>query len=241
MNVINLRHYSWLFEHRVFLYLCFISLFIWILLLIQDLALIQLIGLTHFEHHGNFEKNHGFMLAPLNQILSLHWISMLLVMMLPLLFLSIDQVIQKNFKRKRIWGILLFFGGYIVLWSSAGMILSIMTLVLSRLLDSSFLLSLFILIAMILWQVTPYKQMSLNRCHFDAPINPFGIRAGIDCFLYGLKKAGYCITGCWPFMWLCIAWMQPTMYIMPVFTMFLLYESLRPKRAEVWGLKIINI
>ncbi len=36
-------------------------------------------------------------------------------------------------------------------------------------------------------------------------------------------------------MWLCIAWMEPMMYIMPLFTLFLLVEQIQPKRREIWG------
>ena len=136
---------------------------------------------------------------------------------------------------------LAFFIDYIVFWTFIGIVLLFLTEILNSILDSSKELVLgCILVILLFWQATPWKQMSLNRCHIPPMINPFGLQSVIDCFSYGLKKAFYCVGTCWPLMWISLVTMQHTMYLMPLFTFMMYFEQNLPWKPEQWRIPYLS-
>ncbi|MCU4491373.1 DUF2182 domain-containing protein [Acinetobacter guillouiae] len=237
----KIKNYFSLFKRKSFMIVMKIALLVWLWLIFQNLlSMEQSIAVefvhgehSHHVHQTNYYENS--ILSAIHNTINMHWFLMLIAMMLPLLFLSVEDVHKKNFKRKRKLSLILFFIGYMFFWTLIGILLSILTHYLNELLNNQIILACLIIVVLVLWQITPYKKISLNRCHLPANINPFGLQSGIDNFKFGIKKAWYCVGACWPFMWLCIAWMEPMMYIMPLFTLFLLVEQIQPKRREIWG------
>lgn len=230
----KIKLYLSLFKRKSFSVIAATALGLWLVLIAEDLMLNRHTSLSHahelHSHHVHQLSHHAINFY---DVINLHWFLMIIVMMFPLLFLAVEDVIKRSFKRKRAISLAFFFLGYMLLWTCVGSLLFIAT----HYLNLIFANHLFVLVIMVflLWQITPYKKMCLNRCQTPSYIRPFGVYAIRDSFIFGLKKGCYCVGTCWPLMWLCIIWMQPMMYVMPLFTILLLYEQLTPRRAEVWG------
>ena len=234
----TIEKYCSLFGRKYFAISVKIALLIWLWLIFDSFIYIEsthVHGDISHHVHKDIDTKHPVLLA-MNSIFSMHWLLMLLSMMLPLLFISIEEVVKNNFKRKVKINLSLFFIGYVIFWAITSIVLITVSFYLNKILSNQLLLGFLFLLISILWQCTPYKKYFLNRCHLPAKINPFGIRSSIDSFTFGIKKSFYCVGTCWPIMWICLVWMQPTMLIMPFLTIFLLDEQLSPRRYEKWGL-----
>lgn len=239
----KIKKYFSLFERKSFLIAVKIAFLVWIWLIFQNLLLIDhhTVNFVHDElsHHAHHNiESENSILSAIYGTINMHWFLMLIAMMLPLLFLSIEEIIKKNFKRKRKLSLVLFFIGYIFFWTIISIVLLAITSYLDQILNSRIIIGCLMVLVFILWQATPYKKISLNRCHLPANINPFGLQSSIDSLKFGIQKAFYCVGTCWPMMWLCLIWMEQMMFIMPLFTIVLLIEQISPKRPEKWGLRI---
>ena len=46
------------------------------------------------------------------------------------------------------------------------------------------------------WQVSPYKQWCLNKCHDNRPLRVFGVEADLDAFRFGWTRGVWCAASC---------------------------------------------
>lgn len=182
-------------------------------------------------HHHHMEHSQSL----LSKVLTLHWVLMLISMMLPLHADAIINIWMKNFPKKRYLSIISFLLGYILIWSFVGVVSYAVMEYLKILTLGNEGISLFVIIGFtIIWQASPWKQRSLNRCAFIPVIRPFGVKAYIDSFKYGIQKASWCVGSCWALMLLSLFFMEKTMWIMPVFTVIMFMEQILPLRKEKW-------
>lgn len=185
-------------------------------------------GHGHHHHHINSP-------SVIDQVFNIHWVLMLIAMMLPLHADAIKYVWGKNFPNKRYISILCFWVGYIIVWSIVGLISYAFMSGLEQLYGENSLITLLIfLFLLVVWQASPWKQRSLNRCGFIPVIYPFGWRAFKDSFVYGLKKAGWCVGSCWALMLVSLFLMESSMWMMPLFTVIMFTEQILPLRKEQW-------
>lgn len=131
----------------------------------------------------------------------LSWLVMIVAMMPPLLSGPLLHIWRRSFSRRRPRALAGFLLGYLSIWIVVGVVLVPFALVLSGLsLANGFWPVLPAILVAIFWQLTPYKQQSLNRCHERPPLAAFGTQADIDVLRFGLARGISCAGSCWAFM-----------------------------------------
>jgi predicted metal-binding membrane protein len=141
--------------------------------------------------------------APLSALMPA-WLAMMLAMMPPLLASPLRHVWHRSLRRRRRRAAMLFVLGYALIWVAAGSLLFATALVLGSV--SADLPSLALAaIIVIAWQGTPFKQISLNRCHGRPPLAAFGFRAEVDALRFGAGHGAWCVGSCWALMLLPLA------------------------------------
>lgn len=192
----------------------------------MDLAYLANIGerlvfVWHTNSSGNMMSN---------------WLLMLLAMMSPLLAQEVTYLWQRSLARRRLRAVLLFAAAYLLVWSLAGALIMLASLVLRLAMGDMRWCFATLLMLALLWQISPVKQYCLNRCHSRPRLAAFGWQADRDSLRYGLQTALWCGSTCWawmlaatvagpfhfPFMLLCSAW--------------LLIDRQAPGRIPAWQL-----
>jgi predicted metal-binding membrane protein len=125
------------------------------------------------------------------------WVVMLVAMMLPLLGPPIRHVLDRSLAARRARSVALFLAGYVALWLAAGVVLGAMSQV-----ARASAPPLAALAAVLLWQVSPWKQVCLNRLHAHPALAAFGTRADWGALRFGLAHGFWCAGSCWGLMFL---------------------------------------
>jgi len=163
------------------------------------------------------------------------WLVMLLAMMPLLLAGPMATLWQRSLVRLRPLAVLSFVAGYVLVWSAAGIALTLLSISLTLLAgDSLWHAAALGLLAGLLWQATPLKQKSLNRCHASPRISAFGWHVVRDCLNYGMTKGGWCVLACWPAMLLPMLVPQGHLLVMLLCSIWLVRERLRMPRLARW-------
>lgn len=163
------------------------------------------------------------------------WLVMLLAMMPLLLVGPMFTLWQRSLPRRRPLALLAFLLGYVAAWSVAGVVLTLASVGLKMLAgDRLWLATALALLVALLWQATPLKQRSLNRCHASPRIATFGWQMARDCLGYGMTKGGWCILACWPAMLLPMLVQQGHLLVMLLCMLWLVHERQRMPRPVRW-------
>ncbi len=168
-----------------------------------------------------------------------HWLMMLVAMMSPLLIGPIRHLWRSSLSRKRWLAIVSFLISYVAIWMLAGLVLMLSVRLLQLLMiDEWFAVPGIALVLLMIWQVSPWKQASLNHCHWTPRIYPFGLTFVGDCLRYGMVAGFWCIGGCWSLMLLplTIPWAPVSFSLMAVIELILMIERYQPSRPAVWHL-----
>lgn len=169
--------------------------------------------------------------------LTLTWLAMVLAMMPPLVASPLLHVWYRSLKRRRFYAVALFVFGYALVWFSAGIPLALGALLLGSVAESVSLPAFAIatLLALI-WQVSPLKQISLNRCHGRPTLAAFGYSADADALRYGLGHGMWCVGTCWGLMLLPLT-VTGLMHwsVMVAITYMLIVERVRGPAPASWG------
>jgi predicted metal-binding membrane protein len=162
------------------------------------------------------------------------WALMIAAMMSPLLIAPLRHVQERSFAKRRARAMFLFAAGYMAVWMAAGMGLQAMALA-ARWAEPAPLtgLGLAAVIA-VLWQVSPAKQWSLNRCHHRPHLAAFGAAADRDAFGFGLANGVPCVGACWALMLLPLFLVQAHLLAMVAVTLFILAERLENPAPLAW-------
>ena len=159
--------------------------------------------LSFADHARHNSGSYSFFSLP---TVALHWTTMIVAMMFPLLIGQLRIVAARSLWDRRDLAMALFICGYVSVWLVFGVAVEIV-LELGRtiapilrpfLIPSSFLLA-------ALWQLAPQKKRGLVACHLTMPLAPSGWRADRDCCRYGFRTATSCCISCWAFMFVCAA------------------------------------
>nr|WP_295922847.1 DUF2182 domain-containing protein [uncultured Dyadobacter sp.] len=162
------------------------------------------------------------------------WALMLLAMMTPTLIQPIHHIRANSFVRQRMRLTLLFVLGYFAAWIAAGAAFVTIMLGAKVLMPGSFLPALLVGVAALIWQSSPAKQRSLNRCHHHKPLSAFGTRADRDAAAMGLTHAGWCLYSCWSAMLFAMLLPAGHMMAMAVVSVLAICERLAPPRTPRW-------
>ncbi|PWB35439.1 hypothetical protein DCO48_03200 [Pseudomonas sp. SDI] len=167
---------------------------------------------------------------PLGPLLA--WWLMLLAMMPLLLGGPLQLLWRRNLARHRTIAIVLFVLGYLLVWTLAGALLTLASITLKVLAGDAAVV--WAVLAALLWQASPAKQMSLNRCHFPPRLSLFGWPMARDSLRYGLINGSWCIAACWPAMLLPSLVEQAHGLVMFVCMLWLVRERMLPARPARW-------
>jgi predicted metal-binding membrane protein len=162
------------------------------------------------------------------------WVLMVLAMMPPLVIASLRHVRDRSFARRRERATILFVTGCSVVWMTAGVVLQIAAFT-ARSVVPVPVLSFGIAVAVaLLWQVSPAKQWSINRCHRRPHLAAFGAAADRDVFIFGLMQGVSCLGSCWALMLPMLVMSQGHMLGMLPVTLFAFGERFEGPAPLAW-------
>lgn len=162
------------------------------------------------------------------------WGLMLLAMMPPLLAAPLYHVWLGSLAQRRLRAWLVWLAGYGVVWLAAGAVLLGVKLALLGLAGPSYPLAAAAALVALVWQLSPAKQIALNRCHRRRPFAAFGFAADRDLFCQGLEHGAWCVASCWALMLFPLLLPQGHLVAMLAATVLTFCERLDPPRAPAW-------
>lgn len=168
-------------------------------------------------------------------LLAWSWGLMLVAMMAPLLAAPLEHVRIGSFARRRVRSWACWVAGYGLVWSAAGVMLLAAKLTLLGLIGASYLCALVAAGVALLWQVSPMKQIALNRCHRRRPFAAFGFAADRDLFCAGVEHGAWCVISCWALMFFPLLLPQGHLAAMAAVGVLMYCERLDPPAAPAWG------
>lgn len=161
------------------------------------------------------------------------WALMLAAMMVPTLSGPIRHVYDHSFADRRRWAIALFVAGYGAAWIGAGFVaVPVATeVVLFGSPPAAIMLG---AIASLVWQCSPAKQHSLNRCHIHRELAAFGRAADFDALRFGVVHGGWCVSSCCALMVIPMLIGRGHLTAMAIVTLWILTERLDPPTLPQW-------
>jgi predicted metal-binding membrane protein len=124
---------------------------------------------------------------------------MTVAMMTPLVIPNVRWLAGASLRRRRARAVVLFLGGYFIVWLPVAFALAVGVSVLAALVGPQAALVVAFAAAGA-WQFSGAKHAALRRCTATAPIPPRGPRADRGCVRYGIGVAAGCVTSCWAVM-----------------------------------------
>ena len=170
--------------------------------------------------------------------LAVGWAVMLAAMMLPTLYDPLIHLRERSFRRVRRWSSLLFIGGYVTVWMLAGVVFLGVALTIRIAAPSAYWPLILSSVAALIWQISPWKQTALNRCHRRPSLAAFAPAAYRNALSLGLRHGLWCIASCWGLM--LVALLAPAHHtaIMAMATLAIWAERLEQARAPQWQVRL---
>ena len=169
------------------------------------------------------------------------WSLMLLAMMPPLLAPGLRRVWVSSLTRKRWRAIVAFVMAYAVVWFAAGAALfplAIWLQTVSGVRTGGALI--FAIAAALIWQVSPAKQVCLNRCHGRPRLSAFGLAADLDAARYGVMTGFWCLGACWALMLAPLVAGSGHLLLMAAAAVLITFERQLPARPARWRLPSLH-
>jgi len=167
----------------------------------------------------------------------LGWLAMLTAMMLPALVSPIYHIYTSSFTRRRFRSITLFFVGYGAIWMVVGILLVAIDLVIQLSVPHLYVLflpAMGALFAAIVWQCSPLKQRTLNRCHSHEELAAFGFAADRDALGFGVRHGIWCAGSCWALMLFPMVLPRGHVIAMAAMAILIFGERLEQPRPPCW-------
>jgi predicted metal-binding membrane protein len=164
--------------------------------------LLLVVGSAMRPDHAIGSHHHGQSMTGVSQVTvgAVNWLLMLVAMMSPVLIQPIQFVRSSGLSRRRTRTTLLFVIGYSCVWVAAGAPMLAASEWLASFGPIPGLQPAIAVVVGIVWQCSPVKQVSLNRCHVFYELAAFGRAADVDAFRFGVTRGGWCLSSCWAFM-----------------------------------------
>ena len=173
-------------------------------------------------------------------MLMLDWCAMLLAMMPPLLGEPLAHLRRRSLARRRARAISAFVAGYGAVWLAAGIILLAAAMAIAA---AATAMGVPVLLAVggiaVAWQMTPARQICLNRCHWLPRLSAFGFAADRDCVSFGLAHGFWCAATYAPLMLPPLTAPQIHLPLMALLSASLMLERMAPAQPEVWSLRLL--
>lgn len=126
----------------------------------------------------------------------LHWTAMIAAMMLLLLLPHVHVIAARTPRSSRHAIIALFVAGYAIAWIAFGTALIGTAAALGGVAAQWWWLAAAAYAAAALWQISPMKKRTHNRCHGFRPLRAHGWRAGSDAVSFGVAHGTRCLGSC---------------------------------------------
>ena len=165
------------------------------------------------------------------------WLLMLTAMMLPALATPVHHIYKSSFTHRRFRSITFFLFGYGAVWILIGaMLMAIELIVLLAFPHPSeaYLAGVAALFIAIVWQCSPIKQRTLNRCHSHPELAAFGMAADLSALRFGLAHGIWCACSCW--LWMLASMLLPKwdLLAMALVSLLVFSERLEQPRIPSW-------
>lgn len=171
------------------------------------------------------------------QVLAMGWGLMVAAMMLPTLAGTLGYVRARSLGRLRGRLVALVICGYLAVWLAAGPVMLGLALALHLAAPGGGQVFIAALAVALLWQVSPWKQAALNRCHRRPAIAAFAPEAYGDALRLGLGTGLWCLQSCWALMLASLLAPGWHFAAMAVVALFIWAERLEPPRPPAWRLR----
>ena len=162
------------------------------------------------------------------------WFLMFVAMMAPVLIAPIQFVRGSSFARRRTRSMLLFSGGYAAIWIFAGVAMLSVAGAMSASIAPPYMTVVAVLVIALIWQCSPPKQISLNRCHTRPTLAAFGRAADTDALTFGLSHGVSCVGSCWAWMLLPLLVPAGHLAAMVAVAILIVSERLDKPAPPVW-------
>lgn len=176
----------------------------------------------------------AFLVAVPPSRLAAGWGLMIVAMMLPTLGDALVHLRARSLRRLRAPGAALFLAGYAAVWALGGAVLLALAVALRIAAPAPALPLVLALAVALVWQVSPAKQVALNRCHRRPSLAAFGAAACRDALGFGLRQGFWCLASCWALM--AVALLVPGHHLaaMALVAACIWAERLEPARPPRW-------
>lgn len=166
------------------------------------------------------------------------WALMLVAMMLPLLVVPLVHVRSRVLPRCRVPAQSACVAGYGLVWMTAGgdMIAAMVWIRLGLTDGWQAHAAVALAVLALFWQVTPWKQRALNRCHARPELRGAPRAALWDAWVFGLGQGVWCVLSCWALMALALAVPKWHLAAMAVVSLWIWAERLDPPARPSWRL-----
>jgi predicted metal-binding membrane protein len=91
-----------------------------------------------------------------------------------------------------------------------------------------------------MWQVSPWRQICLNHCHWVSRLSLYGLAADRDCLHFGFIKGFWCVGSCWALMFFPLVSGAAGLPLMLLITIYLFIEQYEPARPGQWGIPLLR-
>jgi predicted metal-binding membrane protein len=170
--------------------------------------------------------------------LALGWTLMVAAMMFPLLPRPLQHVRERSFTSRRTRVMLLFIASYLSVWLAAGIGLQPLAIVLRLAIPVPLASVTVAALLALAWQVSPAKQVCLNRCHRQPHLAAFGAAADRDALVFGLTHGASCAGACWALMLVPLVTGRGHLLAMIAISAFILCERLERPGPPTWKWRI---
>ncbi|GAB3785243.1 copper chaperone [Nocardioides ungokensis] len=173
-----------------------------------------------------------------NLDVGLGWVLMVTAMMAPLLIPAVRHVYARSLRRRRRRAIGLVTVGSMSVWMLGSLALLVVASLLRSVTGSTQLAWAAGLVVAVVWQLSPWKQYSLNRHCTQPPLPSFGWSADRAALRYGVTHAAWCLASCWALMLVALlapAWHLAVMLVVSVWVWVEPFE--RPARPS-WRIRV---
>jgi len=178
-----------------------------------------------------------FFVSPVHVAVS--WLLMLVAMMTPLLAEPVRHLRLRSLARRRTRALVLFLAGYLAVWMAMAPVLVIAAVLIRVVAGNLGIAPLLPAAALALvWQASPWKQISLNRCHLTPRLAPFGWAADRDCLRFGVVNGLWCVGTCWALMLVPLVSHDGHLPLMALAAVILVAERLRAARPARWRIPL---
>ena len=168
---------------------------------------------------------------------SLGWLLMIVAMMGPMTLPAIVHIHVSTFANRRRRAVALFLLGFMAVWVMPGLAMTALGTAVRDATANTYVPAALAALVACVWQVSPFKQRCLNRCHAHRPLSPFGLRADVDALRLGLRHGLWCIGTCWALMLAMVLLPGWQLAAMVVVSALAFCERLDPPTAPAWRLR----